>query len=537
MIAFPSWFAPIRPQRVLLLSASALATILGIFLQNSGVLPTDETTFFFLSFVLLLFALYRPGWTFLLFVGFIPLEIINVAPMWFGGLALRPYQWLAGILFLAVGIRFFAGRLPFQMFRPGWIDILPVLVALGGFSALVSAPDQALALKQSLIVVSFVGVYFLGRIFFRTLYDVRQAVPFLLVSSIVISGYALWQNIRFRFGQESFQVMVGRPNGTFSEADWLGMFAVAMLGVGLSLLFRQRLLWRRPFVSWRTAGGSFLLYSFLTITLITLILSMARSAWLGAAALAGVFFFMVLFSDGWRGMRKQWRRILFLGGVLCISLTTAVGAVSFFELSPFPLLHRIQSTGGLQVITIACDVPVALPETIADISELAQFHCRHIDLEAIERELAAGQYVAEIKRPDPNVAIRKGIYGDVLGVLRTHFLTGIGWGSVALFLGTDERGAGLNASNVFLEVWLGSGLFGALSFLFLWVAILWFSFRWFHQATDAGEKAFALFLCSTHIGLLVFNLFNSGILLGFFFLFLSVGALAVDRQNVVLKES
>lgn len=492
----------------------------------------DAVTFFFFSFVLFLFASYRLGWTFLFFVALIPLEIVDVAPTLLGGLALRPYQWVAGILLLAVGTRFLLGRLPFRLFQPCWFDTLPIIIALGGFLSLMGAPDPKLALKQVIVFVSFVAIYFLGRIFWRTLYDVRQTLPFFFVSSSVVFGYALWQNIRFRFGQESFQVMAGRPNATFPEADWLGMFTLVVLGAILALLLRYRLVSSR---SWKQASEKWqlgLLFVSLVLTLTVLILTMARSAWLGAVALTIVFLLGVLFEHGWQGVRASAKNVVFPLGTLFISLLLALGFIYFLALSPFQLLSRIQSTGGLQMITVACDAPVTLPERITAVSELDTFRCRHIDLEAIEAEERAGKFVTEIARPDPNVAIRKEIYSTLVTLVRDHFLVGIGWGSAELFLGTDERGSGLNASNVFFEVWLGSGIIGLLAFVVLWGALFFASLRWFWQAENTSEeKTLAVFLFSTLAGLTVFDLFNSGILLGFFFLFLALGALALESQK------
>lgn len=521
-----------RPQRALLVLGSALTVFFAILLQNSGVFPLDAVTFFFFSFVLFLCASYRLGWTFLFFVGLIPLEIIDMAPSLLGGLALRPYQWVAGILLLALGTRFLLGRLPFRLFRPMWFDALPVIIAFGGFVALFGAPNLGMALKQALVLVSFVAIYFLGRIFWRTLYDVRQTLPFFFVSSSIVFGYALWQNIRFRFGQESFQVMTGRPNATFSEADWLGMFTLIVLGALLALLLRHRFVWHRLRKHAQEIWQLGFLFSALVLSLTVLILTMARSAWLGAVALVGVFVFAVLFENGWREARSGIKNLVFPLSMLLASSLLALGLVYFFALSPFQLLSRIQSTGGLQMITIACDVPRVLPEKIMTLAELETLQCRHIDLEAIETEKNAGKFVTEIARPDPNVTARKEIYSTLVTLVQKHFLVGIGWGNAQFFLGTDERGSGLNASNVFLEVWLGSGVIGFLAFAVLWGALLFYSLRWFLQSgSTAEEKALAVFICSTLIGMTVFNLFNSGILLGFFFLFLALGALAVENQQ------
>lgn len=522
------FFSGIRPNKALLLLGSALGSVVCIVLHNAGVLPLDGVTFIFFSFVFFLLALYRPGWVFLLFVGVLPLETINLAPTLLGGIALRPYQWLTGILLAAVLTRLLLKRLPFEIFRPRFFDLLLVIVALGAFLAIIGAPVPSLALKQAAVVTSFVAVYFLGRIFFRTLFDLRQALPFFLVSSLIVSGYALWQNIRFFLGQESFQVMTGRPNATLSEADWLGMFVVLVLGVLYLLL--ASFVERSKKKTLPDILGFVFVSTMLVLSFIILIITVARSAWLGALALTIIFSLGLLFKQGFR---KSLRSTLIFDGLVAVTLFVAIGAVFLFHLSPFQFLNRIQSTGsGLQKITVACESDVTLPEKIAHVDELATFGCRHIDLEAIEAERSAGKFVKEVFRDDPNVSIRQEVYGKSWDLIRTHSVFGIGWGSAAFFLGNDERGAGLNASNVFLEVWLGSGLLGLLAFSLLWGFLMYASFRWYRSSASEAERLFGLFLLSTIIGLTVFDFFNSGILLGFFFLLLSLGALPSEQEEI-----
>lgn len=531
-------FPSLTTKRLILLSVIVFGSIIMLILQNVGIFPLDSVSFIFFSFVLLLFSLYRLGWAFLLFIAVLPLEIVNLAPASFGGLMIRPYQWVAFVLMIALASRVLVGRLPFRLFQVRWFDFLPLLMAGGAFLAFFGAPVPAIALKQALVLSSFVGIYFLGRIFFRTVFDVKQALPFFIFPSLVVFGYALWQNVRAIFEQESFQVMAGRPNATFSEADWLGMFTLLALGVGLALfsqtgsvLMRSLKYEKRaPFLTSMTVFGSAI---YLVIVNIILIITVARSAWLGAVALVSIF---VLGTVEWKkqvsGARSFREATVLLVSFGCLFALSA-GLVWGLHLSPFEFLNRIQSTGsGLQEITIACDQDSTFPvnrEKIQTLEQLSAWHCRHIRLEEQAEALESGQFITTAYRDDPNISIRKEIYTQVFGLLREHPVQGIGWGNVAHVLGNDERGAGLNASNVFFEVWLGSGLLGIISFVILWVGIAWASLRWMWETTLLEERLVALFLLATLGGLTVFNLFNSGILLGFFFVFLSLGALAMER--------
>ncbi len=520
----------LKTPRMLLLGGSGLLVFSLIYLTNIHVLPLDEVSFFFFSFVLFLLALYRPAWVFLLFVAVLPLEIISVLPSGFGHLALRPYQWLAGIVFLAVVVRFITERLPFRLFRLAWFDGLLPLVALGAFAALFNAPDRALALKQAVIVSSFVALYFLGRIFFRTLQDVRQAAPFFVLSSIIVLLYALWQNVRVSLGMEGFQVMEGRPNSTFSEADWLGLFTLVPLGI--SFAFLARALWHHDGYSFRRLPLRSILSAGLLacISFIVLLLSVARSAWLGALVLGVVFFLGFLFRNEWRGLRHSLPSSLWFGGFLTLSFSLAVGTIGLFHLSPFQFLNRIQSTGsGLQQITVSClsGYDQTLPMHVRTVEELPSI-CTHIRLEDIEQEKQSGHIVYEVYRDDPNIAIRKQIYGDVWDILKKHPVFGIGWGNVALFLGNDEQGTALNGSNIFFEVWLGSGLIGVVSFVVFFGYALVTTFLWYRKETHEASRVFALFLLALLLGMAMFDLFNSGILLGFFFGVLSLVPMAFE---------
>jgi O-antigen ligase len=105
---------------------------------------------------------------------------------------------------------------------------------------------------------------------------------------------------------------------------------------------------------------------------------------------------------------------------------------------------------------------------------------------------------------------------------------GIGWGSIGNILGQDERGAGLNSSNIFLEIWLGSGILGFLAFLAVWVYIPFRTVLNFARTINSEEKAFAIFSLTAWLGLTIANLFNAGILLGFLWLFIAI--ILIDLQ-------
>ncbi len=539
-IAFPF---SLRLNKILLLTGNVLAGIILIVLQNVSVLPLSLAHFLFFSFVGFLCALYRPAWVFLLFIGMLPLEIIHLAtPL--AGLDVRPYQFLAVLLYLALTIRFLTGRLPFKLFRPNWYDGLLLFLLGGSFLALFNAPIFAVTLKQTLVVCSFVGLYFLSRIFFRTLADVRQGLPFFLGSSVVVFGYALWQNTRSLLGAQSYTVMAGRPNSTFNEADWLGFFTLVVLALICALLlFLIKKTWTRASFlgSARAlvASGSFWgLFVFQSFTWLTLLLTVSRSAWLGSAVVCVSSFGLFIFYHGWVERKALFPAAVFFAFTTATTFFIAIVVITIFHLTPFPLFDRAASIGGLQKITVSCrgDLDWVLPPKISTVDELPA-GCRFIHLEEITAERALGNVVEEIYRDDPNISVRQEIYIKTLTLIREHPVLGIGWGSATVFLGTDERGSGLNASNIFLEVWLSSGLLGLVAFLSLFASIVLAAFKGYVVPNEEGERIFALFLLLAFLGAFVFNMFNAGLLLGFFFLLLALGVLNIERVDLLPNEA
>lgn len=538
MNIFLSFFSHIRLQRVLLLLGALVASLACIILQNNHVLPLDVSTFVFFSLVFLLFALYRPAWAFFLFVSMLPFEITNLLPPSLGlSSVLRPYQFIALILLGAVFIRWGAKRLPFHMFQPRVFDLLPLFLLLGSFLATIQAPLRGVAFKQALVMTSFVGIYFLGRIFFRTVYDVRRALPFFLVSSVVVFSYALWQNIRFLHSQVSFQVMVGRPNATFSEADWLGFYVLFVLVVFYvilaSLLSSFKDSQSHDEKVWRWIKLALVLGG-MTLGYVVLLISVARSAWLGVLGVTGIFGLALLLKRGSMLFRDTVRSTSFFTMGAMGALAVALLLVTLIPLTSFQLLNRgVSTVSGLQKITISCfSADTALPEKILDMNDLIRNGCRHILLEERVSEEAAGRFIHEVYRADPNVSVRKEIYKVVWQKIQEHPWLGIGFGNITAFLGNDERGAGLNASNIFFEVWLGSGIVGMLSFVCFWFLLLIRAVIWYREE-EGSDRFFALFLFSAFFGITIFNLFNSGLLLGCFFFFLSLGALAMERGTSV----
>ena len=495
-----------------LILANIILVLILILFSNLGILPLNANDFTFFVILTFLFALYRPGWAFLFFVSLIALENINIAPEELG-IMLRPYQLIGALTFIAFIVRFASKKINISLPKLKCFDALPTLIVFGSFLSAFVSVERNSSLKISIIIFSFLILYFLVRIFIQNLSDLKKVLPFFLSSALIISLYGILQNILFSKGLNSFAIMPGRPNATFAEPDWLGIFLVLCIAVIFAMTYFEK-------KSAMLAKNAFL-FGALTIFLLTLILTVSRSAWVGAFILYVIYIFIV-----WTKLKfkpKNWRisevikQKLFIFGSLALALIF----IYSLQLTTFSLLQRAQSTGGDQIITISCEKETVLPEKINSLSELKDFSCRHINLEEIEAEKSKNKFVTEISRPDPNVNIRQEIYQKSWQEIKNCPLLGIGWGAIGSTLGTDERGSTLNSSNIFLEVWLGSGIIGLLAFVCIWIYILIRATVYF-QKEDMLSKAFGIFLILGIIAILIPNLFNAGILLGIIWLFLGI---------------
>jgi len=503
------WLRWKKDSTIVFSTLACIVALLGLVLFLSGLFPLSAVHFIFFSALFGLACLYRPNWCFLLLVALLPFEIVNLAPESFG-LMLRPYQWLFLLLALALGIRLLTRRNTWPLFPPHPIDILLGLIPIGAWISGLLAGDEGPRL--AVIVTSFYTIYLLARVFFRTVKDVTLSAAVFCVSGLITLLLAFWQNIAFEFGGTVTSVMPGRPNGTFAEADWLGFFIGSLILIIMTVLDCAL----RKMVEEEGRFFPGVLFSVLTLIplFVVLVMTVSRSAWLGIVFAIVAWAFAFVYRTG----VTELRRLLQLTEILVISFIIALIVVIEVPLTRFDLLNRAESTAtGLQEITVACDQSISLPEVIENTAALVGYGCRHIDLEVITSLQAEGLFITTVKRPDPNVEIRKAIYVKTWAELRAHPIFGIGWGNIGPILGTDGRGAALNASNVWLEVWLGAGLIGLIGLLGVFA---WSGVEFFRRKNNASpEAALARTAFAVTILFLIFNLFNAGLLIGFVWVF------------------
>lgn len=520
-------FAP--STNVLLVGVQVFVSAVLIALWRVGAVPIASFgTFAFVVALVVLFALHRPRWAFWFFVGSLPFEAVNVAPDALG-VGVRPYQIVGAALIGALIVRGATGRLPRGMFRVQWFDWAVVAFMVGGFVAAVfGAVDTGAALMQAVIAASFGAWYFLARYFVRGPKSAREPLYFLLASFVVVGVFALWQNLQAMAGMDAGAVMSARPNATFSEPNWLGIFAVFAFAMTLCAWLYGA---ARVHISARVSGallgamhGGFALLVLLEVIVMVIVVS--RSAWLGVGAVVVLLVGYLV----WR--RGVWLSVTVVGGTVLASLF-ALLIVQVAGLTQFEIASRAQSAGGLQEITIACaDVQKSVPLAeegfvIGSVDELAGYGCAHIDLEAIDAEVAAGKTVQRVLRPDPSVGVRKDVYAKVRAEL-THgavWLTGTGWNQSWRFLGADSSGTPLNTSNLFIETWFGAGLVGLIGLVALLGQVVWRGASAALKHPVASQRA--LFGVAAVLGVLAIvvpNLFNAGILMGFVWVFLGMVA-------------
>ncbi len=521
----------LRRELIILWIFSVILGFALIILQDKNKLPLGKGDFVFVAILALCVALYRPRWVFFLFISLIPLENIILT----GGLLpvqLRPYQFLGAIAIVAVAVLYASKKLKFELQKPAWLDWIVFSLVPLSFLSLINSPNKNVSLKNNLILISFVVLYWLVRNFLRSKTDLLKTAFFFLGSNLVVLGYGFYQVFADKFLASSFEVMFGRPNSTFTEADWLGIYLCFSLALFLSALNLEI-----RFPSWKYA-----LYIIIFSNITLLILTLSRSAWVGTAV---IIFFYLLFglyeknNDKVRFTPREFANkfaMIFL--ISLISLT----AIYFGKLSKFDIFDRARSAAtSEQKITIACNDNKNIPPAVTDASELAKYNCRHVNLEEVEFYKSQGKTVTEIFRKDPNVLTRSQIYAKSFALIKTHPIAGIGFGTITQVLGTDERGAGLNESNIFLQVWAGSGILGLAAF----VAVLgYLFFRSLRQASpiclsdgiighplakDNFEKTLNVFAILGISALIIPNLFNAGLFMGIFWLGL---ALVASIRNI-----
>ncbi len=475
---------------------------------------------------------------FLFLIFFLPWEKIVFISVY--NIDIRPYQFILFVLYFFLGLNYLLNKKKIKFKEVFWklkqkkIDLFLVLFFLASFLSVVNAFNKKLALKQSLILIILGSIYWLTSYFINQKNKLKAAIKWFYFSILGVIVYGIWQNWQFMHGYQHYETMPGRPNASFVEADWLGIFLALTLSVEYLVFL--------VFLSQNKLGQKKYFYHFLNLflielTLILLILTVSRSAWLGAVGTTFCFFLFLIYL-AFKKILINFKKLLYSSLILAGLFLLSLFLIKIIPLSKFEFKNRLQSTqSGWQEITISCnknkyqsfqELKKKLPLKINDLDELKKYQCHFIKLEEIASEKRKGNYIAKVYRSDPNFNIRQKIYKKSFQEIKKHFILGIGWGNISLVLGKDSLGNNLNASNIFLEVWLGSGLLGLVSFLAILINIFQKGGEYFFIGVKQKDNfliLWGIFLCLSLLAFFVPNLFNSGIMLGFFWLWLGIVSL------------
>lgn len=493
-----------------------------IVLGHIGAFPFSVIWGVVISLALSVLAFFHPRIMFGVFFASIVFERIPVFVI--EGMDFRWYQIEAVSLAVGLLLRWISGKENIRNFLSslGWIDLV-----IGGIfvsSSISALINKGFSVQQTLVLGSFIFIYFLVRFGIRGKEDILRYFPFLTGSFFIVAIYGIVQNILFLGGWVSGEVMLGRPNATFAEADWLGIY------VGVGVIFSAISIFLSiitPPRNFLMKGISYILsYEIFLLGGIVLLLTMARSAWLatilGLLAVGGV----LLWKRGFR-VTLHWGKNIALAGIFVL------GIVLVSRLTPFELGNRVQSIGtGLQEITIACVKGYdkeRIPRVIDNKEELDLYGCQHINLEEIESYSYNGYEIQKVFRKDPSTGVRKNIWSTALEIIQKNIFWGIGWGNIGTYLGTDDYGVTLNSSNIFLEFWLGSGVIGVVFFGFLFGYILTGLLRKL-ALDDIENQSVVLGLFGVGVVILISNMFNSGHFLAIFWVWMAF-AVSILNEN------
>ncbi len=502
-----------------------------VILSALGFFPISKIFFGIISIIILTAVFWKTKEFFWLFLVVLPLENIVISGNYLP-FSLRPFQLVGGALIVVLLIKFIFYKKYRQKINYKKWDILVLLLPAFSLLGLINAPNKSVVVKQTVILSSFVLLYLVARYFFRKRKDLFEAIWFFIVSSDVVILFGLYQAIARKVGWKSFEVMDGRINSTFAEPDWLAMYAVVLAAIVFFLKIALPKLRKNIMVGcWSFRETiNFILNFYLFFIFWVLFLTVARSGWIAFAMLAIFYLVLKIFtSKNVLGTKKNlnyklqitnYKNILKEGFIILVIIVLVILITEITNLSSFHFANRAGSSlSGMQKITVSCRQGAEPPVKITSVDELRQYGCRHINLEEKKKEKMEGNEIKEIYRPDPNVNIRKDIYQISWQQIKKHPIIGHGLGSSSLFLGQDQRGAGLNTSNIFLESWISFGIFGLLIIIILFFYPFILAIK---KIIQGGKEGAALFIILTAVTVLIPNLFNAGLLLGFFWIWLAV---------------
>jgi O-antigen ligase len=417
------------------------------------------------------------------------------------GFTVRMYQ----VLFLITGLLFFAANhqiwfitlknLPRRIFslESVYLRVYDYLLMglfissiIGGF---IYTEDVRYTAFKTLIFGSFLGMYFIVRYAIRDVNHLKAIVKSLLFAHLMILLFGIYQTIAFNLGWEDryhLMIMEGRVNSLMYEPDWLGVWSATMLGLLLPFFYEYNLYQKR-----------IALYIYLTI--FVMLMSISRSGWVAGILIVAIFYFFK-FANRNNSIRVWAQKFsLFL-----VIITLAIGTVQGFGLTPFNLKNRFLSIFTQQEVSQVVIQPEG--EKIVISQEEAT------KIKEIEEQTGEQARISIDGVPDENVTRRINSFWESINLIQRYPIFGVGAGGVE-----EEFGEGINTSNIFLGVGTKSGIVGMI--LFIGIIYLLIKQGWFILQFDS-IWGWSMLLSAT--AFLTANMFNDGLLLGFFWVLLAV---------------
>lgn len=445
---------------------------------------------------------------FFLLVFLIPFEIYQLN---FGGIIdLRPYQIATIALLVIVGYGYAKGTISWKdLMRPARSPVSKILAIyfIVSLVSLANTPDLRRGLQETLVLLSFLVIYWLIVYFIRAKSDAINVLYLIVFSGLIASIVGLFQVLAYKNGYELIEVMPGRPNSVLPEPDWFGFFMVVALAALLSIRYLKpsgsKLLGLNlGFLS----NYYFQLFS-QVLFFMMIILTVARASWLAAVGIIGLYLFLLLIE------KKTSLSLAFGQGVrMALVFFVSLAVIQVFGLTNFSLKDRFLSIVTMQEVhTVMVD-----PESGEEIS---------IQKEKAQEYRKKGVIVKSKKFKDINIDRRLNAFSDNIDIVTKHPVLGIGFGGINAVFGDD-----INANNIFLEIMIATGVVGLMVFtpIFYYIFREWAAY--YFKKRSPANLGFLLFIVLGLSAVVIPNVFNSGIFLGFFWLYLGIAASLLDYK-------
>lgn len=346
----------------------------------------------------------------------------------FSDITIRPSQIFALITLAAWTINFLVKREKFSVKNP---IIIPIVCFLGiSILSIINAQN----VSRALFVFGFNAFVILMSLMLPNLVSsekvLRRTIFFVLLAAIIVSFFGLFQflgdisglppeltGLRQHYTNEVFGFP--RVQSTFLEPLYFANYL--FIPLGLSFVFLLLSLDRKKKIEDRKKfPNPLLLIIFVLIFAINFVLTLSRGAYVGLAAF--LFLMLLIF----------WRQFLSFKRIAAIVL---IIAAAFFVILGF-----LNFTGKVKSVQ-------------KFINQATNF--------------SAKESVA--------VKERYGTYDDAIEMIKTRPLLGFGPGSFGPYVAVSDyvapRGGWLIVNNITLEVWAEQGLFGLISFIFIFIIL------------------------------------------------------------------